>query len=432
MSSMGRPEPGQFGRSVRPDALRTNPEDARLLNELRSLGPNELRWQGGAGAPLSAGEWNLRDLLIDDLTTEHAINRREAEDRARDQSSEAMFGDWQKLDEKGKKEWAKGDKEHADRSDWFWTGIKGLLDTRREILKRQGLDPDEDTLQTGLERRIAGNIELNKHKRAMAEAIERGEIEGPKYADYTRIPLGFGNTVVVPVGRDQVEGVIRGGSQVVSSFLHGVAYASEYASSFATGEQAPMSKGQQAWLYKIGDLTEEWAKARFPEDPVRANEFKKQFAEGAGSMVAFFGPGIAARIIYKAGTMTMSAIAGFIGAGQQTGSMADDAIKAMTEGKTVDGKPVTEDDATAAFLLAFPIGATEALPLAHLFRGHQGQWLKAILVQAFEEGGQEWLQQVLENWTARSYYDDKRQWDDNAWDAAAVGAWAGSRREPLR
>jgi hypothetical protein len=111
--------------------------------------------------------------------------------------------------------------------------------------------------------------------------------------------------------------------------------------------------------------------------------------------------------------------------------MTDDAIKAMTEGKTVDGRPVDEDSVTAAFLLSIPIGASEALPLAHLFKDHMGHWLKAILVQAFEEGGQEFGQQIAENITARyiAMYDEGRNWDDQAWDAAAVGAWAGLRRE---
>ena len=78
--------------------------------------------------------------------------------------------------------------------------------------------------------------------------------------------------------------------------------------------------------------------------------------------------------------------------------------------------PVDENDILAATLLSVPIGATEAFPIAHLFHGQKVDWLKRIFAQAYEEGGQECVQQVAENFTARAHYDDKRKWDDNAWD----------------
>jgi hypothetical protein len=39
------------------------------------------------------------------------------------------------------------------------------------------------------------------------------------------------------------------------------------------------------------------------------------------------------------------------------------------------------------------------------------------------------VQAVLENVVAREYYDPKRQWDDNAWEGALVGAPLGGKTQ---
>lgn len=420
-----------------------------LLNELRSLGEKDDSTDGEAmpagqkpdesdttpnyAGPKPALNTNQfgRDLAIETLGIEHGVKRSESDRQARDQSSTGLFGDWGKLEQKDKLDWAKSEQEYAKSREGYWSNLRDYVRSKREYLRSQN-DPnaEDDPFLGWLERKTTANIGEMQHRRAMAEAIQNGEVEGPQHGD-TR---AFADATL--------DGIVG----VMSSAIKGVTYGAAYIAGGQDGEASgnrlygggDLSKAQQTSLYKFAELTEAWSKEKFPADPIRAQEFKMQMAQGLGSMIGFMGPGIAARVVSGTGLLTMGAIAdvgtsaGVMGALQQSGSMTDDALKAVAEGKLkADGSPLTPDDVTAAYLLGLPIGASEALPLGHLFAGHNGHWLKAILVQAFEEGGQEFGQQIAENVTARyiAQYDQDRNWDDQAWDSLAVGALLGAKTE---
>lgn len=347
------------------------------------------------------------DGTIDWLSLQHQVYQQDELASARRESSKGIFEGWGKLDDAGKKDWVKGEKEWADWSHGIWSGFRTALTVPPEGSDGLTVKPEDDVVKAWLLRKIDGEIGIAQHRRKMADEMEAGLRAAPEYSAWRAKP----------------EAVGRGVAQVAGSFMKGIGYASQLARS------EPLTQVDETTAYKFGEMAEAWGKATFPADPARASEFSERLAEGAGSMVAFMGPGLAARLLVAAGPMTMATISGTTGAFAQSGSMADDAKKAVTAGKTVDGKPVSSDAITAAFLLGLPIGATEAFPLAHLFGGSRGQFFKAVMVQAAEEGGQEFIQQIAENVVARAYYDDKRIWDDNAWDGLAIGAMLGAKTQ---
>ena len=352
------------------------------------------------------------------------------------------------LDEAGQKEWIVNEKSAADRSLSFWGGLKkehldsiksGLapvLDYSPQgflIGKAAGVDgPLSDQFNGWLERKVAENITTARRRRLLAEEMERGERPGPKFETW----------------RATADDVARGVGQVVSSGIKGLAYgvgsgqfweADPILGSILKGMEAvgyaphkgTMSKAQQTWLYQFGQYVEDESKRLFPEDQARQEEFRAKLAEGAGSMIGFMGAGYAAMMIGR-GPAVGAIASGLMGGLSQAGSMTDDALKKYLKDAQAANRPLTAEEerkATEVWLLGLGIGATEAVPLAHFFSGHSGKFIRAVLLQATEEGGQEWVQQVLENVVAQRYYDPDRKWDDNAWEGMAIGAILGAKME---
>ena len=408
-----------------------------------------------------------KDGFFADQEAKHTISGRIAGDDAHHQSGKALFGDWDKLDDKGRSDWIKGEKEYTDRSAGWWDSIdKNVLAPRRRAIEETGGKAEDDPFQTWAERKIREQVAWHKQRRANADLMEQGLKEAPKYGDMRQI------------AEATVHGVVDG---VVANVVKGMSYAGAAAEGLGydrdapgtvlgalTYDAKPMGKVEERGLYKVGKDISDWADARFPKDKARAEEFKTKFGEGLGSMIGFMGPAAALSIarfglsragvsvlpdliatvgepVYVAGytaaptaarmlggaAASAGAVAGYTGSLAQEGSMGDDALKAFKSGKTVDGRPVSESDILAATLLAVPIGFSEAFPIATLFDGQKGHWIKRILTEAKQEGGQEFGQQIAENITARHFYDDKRRWDDNAWDGAAIGGLLGAKSQAI-
>ncbi len=234
--------------------------------------------------------------------------------------------------------------------------------------------------------------------------MEAGTREGPK----SKFVRQFAETTA--------EGLFDG---VVANVLKGIGYTQQY----VAGDN--LVDVDKTTAYRWGDAVSRWAKMSFPGDEARQLEFATQLGQGTGSMIGFFGPALAANILLKAGPKTMLAIAGGTGGVTQSGDMADDARTAHLK----DPGKVTEENIRNAYVLGLPIGASEAIPLAGFLGRGSSPFLQRVWAQVVEEGGQEWAQTVAENVVARQNYDDKRHWDDGAWDGALVGGLLGAKMQ---
>jgi adenylate kinase family enzyme len=420
-------------------AKTAEPEDETPPWERRAREPAQ---QEEVGTSPLAKELQDRG-VFDDLGNRQAVERQLEEEGAQRTSSRALFGDWDNLDDKGRADWIKGEKDYTTKAAGWWTWAKdNLADPSARNLEAEGRQPAGES--TWLQRKVNEQIAFHRQRREAADLMEMGLKEGPR--------TGTGRLIADTTGHGIVDGV-------VANVLKGVAYAGAAVESikgydfYAPDDQSPvkldttpMGTVQERALYKVGKDVSDWADAAFPKDEARANEFKAQFGEGLGSMIGFMGPAAALNVarfgMQRAGLslipnlianpyVNVGVTAGGAGAMSQAGAMGDDALKAFKAGKTVDGVAVDEDDIFAATLLALPIGATEAAPIAHLFHGQKGAWIKRIFAQAYEEGGQEFAQSVAENVTARHFYDDKRRWDDSAWDGALIGGLLGAKSQAI-
>jgi hypothetical protein len=384
------------------------------------------------------------DGTFDRLSLRQQVDRRDEEDRAQRDSSKALLGDWQTLDDKGKTDWIKDEKDYTQKAEGYWQWLHdNVTAPSQKRLQEEGRAPtDEDTF---LHRKVKEQIAWHRQRRSDAWQMEMGIKEAPKYGTARSVIEGTARGVVDGVVANTLKGMAYAGAAIEGlGSITGYDWRAPDDKSPLTGYDAkPLGKVEERGLYKAGQDVSDWANARFPEDKARANEFKTQFAQGLGSMIGFMGPSAAFSVarfgMQRAGMSLLpdiiatvanpAVVSGGTGALTQVGSMGDDALKAFKEGKTVDGVPVDENSILAATLLGVPIGASEALPIAHLFEGHKGQWIKRILIQAYEEGGQEFGQQIAENVTARFNYDDKRRWDDSAWDGLAIGGVLGAKSQ---
>jgi hypothetical protein len=60
------------------------------------------------------------DGTFDRLSLRQQVDRRDEEDRAQRDSSKALLGDWQTLDDKGKTDWIKDEKDYTQKAEGYW------------------------------------------------------------------------------------------------------------------------------------------------------------------------------------------------------------------------------------------------------------------------------------------------------------------------
>jgi N12 class adenine-specific DNA methylase/predicted kinase len=353
---------------------------------------------------------------------------RDAEERARVQSSYGLFGSsWGLYDDEGSKNWATGEQTAAQDSIAFWTKTRDYLRTRRERMGEaaKGATTGTFTLLPGLpgikvptpegashgfqdwaERKADENIEHAQLRKSLADEMVAGERESAKVKPW------------LAMSRSLAKGVTQ---DVIANLLKGAGAGLSYAQNAIDGTSFEASENSE--FYKLGQLIEAKTEEAFPDDPARAHEFKIKLARGAGSMVGFYGPGLAYQMIAKAGPKAMMAMTAGMGSGAQSGAMYEDASRAMAE------RPgeVTEEDRFKAWLAGIGTGATEALPLGHWLSGPGSGTFRKALAEAWEEGGQEFTQAFLENIAAAQLYDPDRKWDDNAWEGMAIGGLLGAK-----
>lgn len=466
-----------------------------LLSELQSLAdPVEAAQRDDTPTPANP--------IVAEESTRHTIRRAEDDHASRTESAAGVLGNFNTLNPQEKADWIKGEIAAAQSSQSFWAGMRDKAVTPFvdfasgfNDLNRQQTG-EADPIMSGVSDWVKGRVERNiadaKRREFLAREIEAGHRPGPTQGTVAnainQTMTGLGDTGIA----NMVGGAGRLGS-IVDDALYGSgggSLAGAYGRLVdATRSPAPNPPGKNNLVNEIADaalqasrnnstgigrnieLTSrashiflrhagEWISAKtkqwFPTDEARQEEFASKLANGAGSMLAFMGPAMAASILTRGGPRTLAALmeggmtegeavalmqrqagvagmttSAYLGAPMEAESMAQDAEKAQARGqKKADGTAITDADIKKSFLWGLPIGATEALPMENLFFGH-GSLMRRVLTEAGQEGGQEFIQSVLENFVAQHYYDPDRHWDEGAWEAGAIGAILGAHTQGI-
>lgn len=360
----------------------------------------------------------------DRLSFEREIAKRDEAKSARAKSEAGLFGKWGQLSEKEQGEWATRELDDAKAERSFWDGARQRYDAMRTAGEERGRAIDESIPEASDYLKAFGRLSpLGIVGQATTDYLsrkidtERAEA-AKRIGTAEQIIAGKREGAIVGPTRAYTEGFITGVTDsVLAKAIQGVGEGWGYARMAMGKSDAPTDNN----IYAVGKWIENKTKEYFPGDPARQEEFAAKFAQGAGSMVGFMGPTLAASVFTRVTPRVAGTIAGTLGAFSQSGAMFDEATQAALK----RGDPVDEKTRLLAYLAGFPIGATEAVPVAELFSRPGGQIARAALIQMVEEGGQEYVQTVLENLTARHLYDPDRNWDDGAWEGLAIGAILG-------
>ena len=157
-----------------------------------------------------------------------------------------------------------------------------------------------------------------------------------------------------------------------------------------------------------------------PSSKVGTAFWEEDVPTAFGSGLSFMGGGAAAQAVKIPPTLAVGLLGG---SAQAAGQYAD----AMASGST-------EDQAWAAYLLGFGVGATEAVPIARILRranAGAGGGLERAFIDALVEGGQdaaqESFQQAASNIIAAHLvqYDEDREVFDEVLRNGAAGAFSG-------
>jgi N12 class adenine-specific DNA methylase len=171
--------------------------------------------------------------------------------------------------------------------------------------------------------------------------------------------------------------------------------------------------------YSLGKFIEAKGKELFPADPARQTEFTQKLAHGAGSMIGFYGPAIAGKLLGASDRA-------LIGITMTTGGLAEGAEtfeQGMASRKA--GRDVSDADLRMAYGLGLLLGTSEALPVAAMF-SRRGGLLRGVGIQMFEEGGQEGGQTFGENVIAKMLHDPERALSEGVVESATIGGILGA------
>lgn len=171
-------------------------------------------------------------------------------------------------------------------------------------------------------------------------------------------------------------------------------------------------------LGKASTALKEWANKTFKSDPRAAEDFVHQIGQGLGSTLPFLATGLVGQAAKAPGAVTA-----LTGAAAGAGQGYEDAKKHGAD----------ETAALKSAGLNAIGGATEALPIEHLFKrlneatgGKLKRTIATMIAQGGEEGSQEAIQQVIQNAAAQNLYDKDREIFDGVKDNFDVGAAVGA------
>jgi N12 class adenine-specific DNA methylase/predicted kinase len=468
-------------------------EDIDLLSELRSLA-DEPQPEAEPSVDLGQTASGLNNEgLFDDLALEHEFARQSQADEARDRSSLGVLGSWDTLDEAGQSQWLAGEKEAAKSAEQFWGGVQRRIAPVRDVAP-PNVPPQAGLLSvvrpvldwaTGKSESMLAH---SKRRQFLADQIEAGVKAAPRTGTARNIiestARGFGE------GTGHIASGYGRNAQIVNDALYGRGVDAEtykrldfvdngawphsdsqrsvdrliIDAAIETGQSEgyPLFKtleftgrASSAVVRKLGDFISAKARAMFPEDEARQSEFLTQLSQGAGSMLAFMGPTLVATSLTRASDQTLLRVADELGgrwaapkliapvstkvAEKQASATAYSAsgqlgaeMQAEAETQAAEASGADDEMARNVFLLNLPAGASEALPIGHLFESPTGRTIARIFGQGGEEATQEFGQSVASNLIAQMTYDPERKWDDGAWESAAVGFILGTHTEAAR
>ncbi len=162
----------------------------------------------------------------------------------------------------------------------------------------------------------------------------------------------------------------------------------------------------------------------FKSDPTRDDELGSQLVAAVASTAGFAATGAAGRVL-RLSPMAVTAIAGALPQAEQNWRLAQ---------KKADVDPtIKEWHKWAMFVAGAGSGATEALPIGHMFErlehisgGKFKRYLGAILASAGEEGVQEYLQQVINNGAEKGFLGSDIKLTKDAANNFLIGSMSGA------
>jgi conjugative element/phage-associated large polyvalent protein/transglycosylase-like protein with SLT domain/type III restriction/modification enzyme restriction subunit len=175
----------------------------------------------------------------------------------------------------------------------------------------------------------------------------------------------------------------------------------------------PNLKPEDVATYKIGQIVRDWTEQNLPNDERLRNSFLYTvLPQAVSSTLLFWGVGAAAggsRLAIMATGATFAA------------------PQAYREAIAAGADP---DTATKAAFENILWGSTEVLGLEAVLGNHGVPktaigYITRAIVSGLDEGGQEFGQQLLQNWTAQRLYDPQRGWNDGAVQATGAGGIVG-------
>jgi hypothetical protein len=200
---------------------------------------------------------------------------------------------------------------------------------------------------------------------------------------------------------------------VLSSVLDGSMKPDEAMQQLAPMFGPALKVASQA-LQKGGETTENFGNSLVPARPGFENSMGRQVGSGVGSLLTILGVALAT------GGTGAAAFGGAMGAGQS----ASDARQAGAD----------EDTQTIAAFYGIAPGMTDAIPIDRLLnnpvtKAGFASFLRAIGKQAATEGGQEAVQQIMQNMIAQNLYAPDRSMMDQVLDNFTSGGIVGAMAE---
>jgi hypothetical protein len=203
----------------------------------------------------------------------------------------------------------------------------------------------------------------------------------------------------------------------------------------------PIDQANKSLDDAVKATTDQFSAKLFKKDEAQNDRLGAKVVQGVVSTGMFAATGLAGRAAGLSPALT-TAIAGALpqAEGQfQQAQRAQDITPGYAKAWMKNyGLDVSEQTANSIvkwsmFATGLGIGATEAVPVAHLFErlekasgGGFTRWLGIIAAQAGEEGLQEGVQQLLENAAVKGLLDPNRTIDKEVADNALVGAISGA------
>ena len=211
--------------------------------------------------------------------------------------------------------------------------------------------------------------------------------------------------------RSGVENFATGLSGIASGVVKGISIGVGYAGHYAGFDIGP----DDNITYSVGKWVDAKARQMFPGDVARQEEFSQKLAQGAGSMIAFYGPAITGKLMGASDRVLVgiTAASGALAEGSETFEQATESRR--------QGREVSEGRRLLAYMGGLLLGSTEALPVAEYLRGGKGGILRTINRQGAEEALQEGGQTLGENMLARLLHDPEREIFKDVGENAAIG-----------